>query len=397
MVEQALDVALLSHAGRPSVICGASVRVECGPHGAMGVMESGTGGAGRDAEGLGDLGRAHSPRKWWSTRIARCSGGSLRNPRSRRSRSATLSSSSGAAGPSTGRTRRFDDPATLPRRLGDAHVDDETLEPGIEPVRIAEPPQVTPGDHQRVLKGILGPIDVAQDPLGDREEPVIPNADQVDERLPIPVPCRLDEIAVHGSLLPGDAQRGRLPNLLVDAGVSSFILRFGILARKPKPGHAMGGQRVYQWFVFIHLVGFAIFIFAHGASAFATFQIRGMRDADAVAGYLALSQWATRTAYLGLTLLLIGGAGAASVSNLWAQPWVWGSVVVLILVLVGMYAVGATYYYRLRDLLAGKDGKPPLDGDALAAYLDSRVPDVLGLIGASGVVIIVYLMVLKPG
>ena len=154
---------------------------------------------------------------------------------------------------------------------------------------------------------------------------------------------------------------------------------------------------MYQWFVFIHLVGFAIFIFAHGASAFATFQIRGMRDADAVAGYLALSQWATRTAYLGLTLLLIGGAGAASVSNLWAQPWVWGSVVVLILVLVGMYAVGATYYYRLRDLLAGKDGKPPLDGDALAAYLDSRVPDVLGLIGASGVVIIVYLMVLKPG
>ncbi len=72
-------------------------------------------------------------------------------------------------------------------------------------------------------------------------------------------------------------------------------------------------------------------------------------------------------------------------------------MVVLILVVVAMYAVGARYYYRLRDLLVGKDGKPPLEGDALAAYLDSRVPDVLGLIGALGVVIIVYLMVLKPG
>ena len=154
---------------------------------------------------------------------------------------------------------------------------------------------------------------------------------------------------------------------------------------------------MYQWFVFSHLVGFTIFIFAHGTSAFATYQIRGMRDAEAVSGYLAMSQVATRTAYVGLALLLIGGAGAASVSDLWVQPWVWGSVVVLILVVVGMYAVGARYYYGLRDLLAGKDGKSPIEGDALAAYLDSRVPDVLGLIGATGILILVYLMVMKPG
>ena len=63
--------------------------------------------------------------------------------------------------------------ATLARRLGDADVDEEALEPRIEAVRIAESAQVTPGDHQRVLEGILGPIDVAEDPLGDREEPVL--------------------------------------------------------------------------------------------------------------------------------------------------------------------------------------------------------------------------------
>ena len=104
-------------------------------------------------------------------------------------------------------------PATLARRLGDADVDEEAVEPRIEPVRIAEAPQVTPGDHQRVLEGILGPIDVAQDPLGDREEPVGPSADQVDIRLPIPVLCRLDEVAIHGSQLPGAARRERLPIL----------------------------------------------------------------------------------------------------------------------------------------------------------------------------------------
>jgi hypothetical protein len=89
------------------------------------------------------------------------------------------------------------------------------LEPRIEAVRIAETSQVTPGDHQRVLEGILGPIDVAEDPLGGREESVLANGDQVDVRVPIPVPCRLDEIAVHGLRLVGRVRCGRDLTLLV--------------------------------------------------------------------------------------------------------------------------------------------------------------------------------------
>ncbi len=170
-------------------------------------------------------------------------------------------------------------PAALARRLGDADVDDEALEPRIEAVRIADAPEVTPGDHQRVLEGILGPIDVAQDPLGDREESVGPRADQVDVRLPIPVPCRLDEIAIHGSQLPCVARRGRLPNLLVGARVSSFILRFGILAGGSRNlAMRWEGSACISGSCSSTSSGFAIFIFAHGASAFATYQIRGMRD-----------------------------------------------------------------------------------------------------------------------
>ena len=46
------------------------------------------------------------------------------------------------------------------------------MDPGIEPVRIAEARQVTPGDHQRVLQGILGPVDIPKDPVRDREQAV---------------------------------------------------------------------------------------------------------------------------------------------------------------------------------------------------------------------------------
>jgi Predicted integral membrane protein (DUF2269) len=153
---------------------------------------------------------------------------------------------------------------------------------------------------------------------------------------------------------------------------------------------------VYQWFVFTHLAGLVLFVLAHGASAFASFQMRTLRDPDVVAGYLTMSAQATRAAYVGLLVLLIGGAGAATVNGFWPQPWVWGSVVVLIAVIVGMYAVGARYYYRLRDLLTAKDGTPPIEPEALAAYLDSRVPDILAAIGGLGLLVLVWLMVMKP-
>ena len=180
---------------------GSRVRLEGGPHGAMGVIQSGTGRA-----GAGCRGSRRSP-----TGRTRGSGAGRGSP----AVPAAAVGTRDRAGPGrptlrqlVGRGRSVDRqhpqvrrPAALARRLGDADVDHEALEPRIESVRIAEALQVAPGDHQRVLEGILGPIDVAEDPLGDREEPVAPSADQVDVRLPIPVPGRLHEVAIHGSRL----------------------------------------------------------------------------------------------------------------------------------------------------------------------------------------------------
>jgi hypothetical protein len=71
------------------------------------------------------------------------------------------------------------------------------MDPGIESVRIAEVPQVTPGDHQCVLQGILGPIDIPEDALRDREEPVTARLHQIDECRLVATLRRLDEVAVH--------------------------------------------------------------------------------------------------------------------------------------------------------------------------------------------------------
>lgn len=154
---------------------------------------------------------------------------------------------------------------------------------------------------------------------------------------------------------------------------------------------------MYQWFVFTHLVGLVLFLIAHGASAFISFRIRSLRDAALVADYLELSQMSTRAAYVGLVVLLLGGAAAATMNDLWTKPWVLGSIVVLILVLVGMFVLAAGYYYKLRDLIAGKDGQPPIDEAALVVYLNSRRPEMITAVGLGGLIVLVWLMVFKPG
>jgi hypothetical protein len=85
------------------------------------------------------------------------------------------------------------------------------------------------------------------------------------------------------------------------------------------------------------------------------------------------------------------------VNDYWGRPWVWGSVIVLVLVLVGMYAVGSRYYMNLRKMLVASEGRPAISEQDLAAYLNSRVPDALGGIGALGLLVLIWLMVLKPG
>ena len=153
---------------------------------------------------------------------------------------------------------------------------------------------------------------------------------------------------------------------------------------------------MYQWLVFVHILGLVIFALCHGVSLFVAFRVRRVADPAVAAGYLQLSQSANQAMYLGLLLLAIGGIGAASTNDLWGRTWVQASVVVLIVVIVLMYVVGAAYYYRLRDALGGKDGAPIPSGAELTQRLSTRRPELLAVIGGVGLLVLIWLMVLKP-
>lgn len=282
------------------------------------------------------------------------------------------------------------------------------MDPGVESVRIAEVRQVSPGDHQRVLQGILGPIDVAEDPLCDREEPVTPNADQVDVRLPIPVPCHLDEVTIHGPASSFRARWGRRPNLLVVQRGTSFILRPAILAPRAgaseRPGEGGSLVEFYPWVVFVHVAAAFLFVMGHGASMWVSDQIRRERDPTRIQALLELSSRSLGLVYASLLTLLVAGIAAGIMGGHFGRGWIWAAIIVLVAIIVLMYALASRYYGRVREAVGmrsyqtAKDAPDPtpISPEELAVLVDSRRPDVIGLVGVIGLLVLLWLMMFKP-
>ncbi len=155
----------------------------------------------------------------------------------------------------------------------------------------------------------------------------------------------------------------------------------------------------YPWFVFAHLAGLVLFAISHGASAFMAFRVRAAPDMATARALLGVGQLSIGPMYVGLLLLIVGGLGAAAGADLWGRPWIIASIVVLVAVLIVMWAVASPYYMGLRKSLEEPppDGQPPASWDAVRAQLDSRRPEVLLVVGTAGLLLLVWLMVIKPG
>jgi hypothetical protein len=160
----------------------------------------------------------------------------------------------------------------------------------------------------------------------------------------------------------------------------------------------------YPWIVLLHVVGAFGFVFAHGASAFAAFRIRGERDPARVAALLDLSATSLGLMYVSLLLLLIGGIAAGFMGDFWGSLWLWIAIGVLVLVIGAMYPMGSLHYANVRRAVGqkaygdAKDAPPPepLSGPELEALLSSNRPFALAAVGGIGLLVIIWLMVMKP-
>ena len=81
--------------------------------------------------------------------------------------------------------------------LGVAGAHEEPIRPGIEACRIAQLREVTPDGQQRLLRGVLGEIEVAQNSMRHRVEPIARGHGKACEGLFVATLCSSHEIGVH--------------------------------------------------------------------------------------------------------------------------------------------------------------------------------------------------------
>ena len=95
----------------------------------------------------------------------------------------------------------LDDPlAPMPRGI-DTSVHGEPVEPGIEPLRVAQPGQVSPGPHQRLLDRVSRELRVPKDESGGRVQSRERRVDELTKGVLIALACPPHETSlVHGHL-----------------------------------------------------------------------------------------------------------------------------------------------------------------------------------------------------
>jgi plastocyanin len=154
---------------------------------------------------------------------------------------------------------------------------------------------------------------------------------------------------------------------------------------------------VYQWWVFVHLLGVFGFLLAHGVSVAVTFKLRSERDPGRINALLQLSAASIQAFYISLAVLLIGGFAAVAVGNLWSKAWIWAALAMLIIASIAMYRLARPFYRRVGLVArALEGGSEAVSDQQFVEILRSRRPWTIAWVGFGALAIILYLMVFKP-
>jgi hypothetical protein len=144
---------------------------------------------------------------------------------------------------------------------------------------------------------------------------------------------------------------------------------------------------LYVWLKFFHVLGVVTFLLTHGITAGTALSLRGTVS-QASRGLLKLSQASSAASYPSLLLVVVTGVWMTFAAHWWGQAWPWVAIVVLVAVLGAMFWI-ARPYYQARDAVAQRD-------EVIADRLSKTRPIAAFWIGGVGLLVLVFLMVVKP-
>jgi hypothetical protein len=128
----------------------------------------------------------------------------------------------------------------------------------------------------------------------------------------------------------------------------------------------------------------------------ATMMLRRFREPQQVAGILQLSAATVTAFYVSTLVLLVGGIGAGVVGQWFDQGWIWVSIGLLAAVGALMFPIARRHFRRIRMVLELMQTGTAVSRDDFARVLGAGNPAMTAGTGFVGIMLILYLMVLKP-
>jgi plastocyanin len=154
---------------------------------------------------------------------------------------------------------------------------------------------------------------------------------------------------------------------------------------------------MYEWWVFLHVVGVFGFLASHGVSMGVLVRLRSERDPVRVDELLQLSGRTSALFYVFLVVLIGAGIVAGFLGGWWGQGWIWGGIGTLIVVIGVMYGIASPYYKRVRTITqAMVGGSQAVSPEEYDEVLRSGKPVAVMVVGVLGLLVILYFMMFKP-
>ncbi|MBC7812699.1 MAG: hypothetical protein H7175_16205 [Burkholderiales bacterium] len=165
---------------------------------------------------------------------------------------------------------------------------------------------------------------------------------------------------------------------------------------------------MYQWVVFLHILGALLFFMAHGASMAMAFQLRREYNLDRIRAILDLSNVMLPVAYGALALLVLAGIAAGIMGSWFSRGWIWAAIVLLVVMWGMMVVYGTRFYSPIRKAIGlpyrtGGEGpgseypaEPPANEAEIMTLIQRANPMHLAIPGLGIAAVILWLMVFKP-
>jgi hypothetical protein len=159
---------------------------------------------------------------------------------------------------------------------------------------------------------------------------------------------------------------------------------------------------MYEWLLYAHIGSVLLFVLAHGASAAMALRVKTEPSAEGIKALVVLSTLSSQAMYPLLILVALTGIWLGVAGSWWGRGWILTAVVVLLLTIGLMNAMGRQYHpLRVAAGLArggdrGRQPGPPATPDEIRSIALSTHPIPITVFGLVALVVLLWLMILKP-